>query len=115
MPSFPSCPAGRGYVKTARTVCYEVFREIRRAFTGAEEKKALITVNSVVADMMYDEERQGVEEREFWSNVTEKDYPLYTWAVLIRRSDGKQGWLRLKNSPNRKFWPEKIKGMDSCS
>jgi hypothetical protein len=52
---------------------------------------------------------------DFWANVTEKDSPLYTWAVLITRGDGKQGWLRLKNSPNRKFWPEKIKGMDSCS
>ena len=52
---------------------------------------------------------------EFWANVTEKDSPLYTWAVLIRRGDGKQGWLRLKNSPKRAFWPEKIKGMDSCS
>ncbi len=52
---------------------------------------------------------------EFWANVTEKDSPLYTWAVLIKRGDGKQGWLRLKNSPKSKFWPEKIKGLDSCS
>lgn len=52
---------------------------------------------------------------EFWPNVTLKASPLYTWAILIRRGDGKQGWLRLKNSPKRDFWPEKIKGMDSCS
>jgi hypothetical protein len=51
----------------------------------------------------------------FWANVTEKASPLYTWSVLIRRGDGKQGWLRLKNSAKSKFWPEKIKGMDSCS
>jgi ribonuclease G len=61
-----TCPycEGRGYVKSSRTICYEVFREIRRAFAGSEEKKALVTVNSVVADMLYDEERQGVEELE---------------------------------------------------
>jgi ribonuclease G len=74
-----SCPYcdGRGYIKSARTVCYEVFREIRRAFTGADEKKALVTVNSLVADMMYDEERQGVEEleREFQKKIVIKADP----------------------------------------
>ncbi len=59
----PYCD-NRGYVKSSRTICYEVFRELRRAFTGADEKKALVTVNSVVADMLYDEERSGVEELE---------------------------------------------------
>lgn len=72
----PYCD-GRGYVKSARTVCYEVFREIRRSFTGAEEKKALVTVNSVVADLMYEEERQGVEdlEKEFQKKIVIKADP----------------------------------------
>ncbi len=72
----PYCD-GRGYVKSARTVCYEVFREIRRSFTGSEEKKALVTVNSVVADMMYEEERQGVEEleKEFQKKIVIKADP----------------------------------------
>jgi ribonuclease G len=74
-----TCPYcdGRGYVKSARTVCYEVFREIRKAFTGAEEKKALVTVNSLVADMLYDEERQGVEEleKEFGKKIVIKADP----------------------------------------
>jgi ribonuclease G len=74
-----TCPycEGRGYVKSSRTICYEVFRELRRAFTNAEEKKALVTVNSVVADMMYDEERQGVEEleREFQKKIVIKADP----------------------------------------
>jgi len=72
----PYCD-GRGYVKSSRTVCYEVFREIRSAFTGADEKKALVTVNSVVADMMYDEERQGVEEleKEFQKKIVIKADP----------------------------------------
>jgi ribonuclease G len=74
-----TCPycEGRGYVKSSRTICYEVFRELRRAFTNADEKKALVTVNSVVADMMYDEERQGVEEleKEFEKKIVIKADP----------------------------------------
>jgi ribonuclease G len=74
-----TCPYcdGRGFVKSSRTVCYEVLREIRRAFSRAEEKKALVTVNSLVADMLYDEERQGVEEleKEFQKKIVIKADP----------------------------------------
>jgi len=74
-----TCPycEGRGYVKSSRTICYEVFRALRRAFAGADEKKALVTVNSVVADMLYDEERQGVEEleKEFEKKIVIKADP----------------------------------------
>lgn len=74
-----SCPYcdGRGYIKSSRTICYEVFREIRKAFTGSEEKKALVTVNSLVADMLYDEERVGVEEleKEFQKKIVIKADP----------------------------------------
>ncbi len=72
----PYCD-GRGYVKSSRTICYEVLRELRRAFTGAEEKKSLVTVNSVVADMLYDEERDGVEalEKEFQKKIVIKADP----------------------------------------
>jgi len=72
----PYCD-GRGYIKSSRTICYEVFRAIRRSFTGAEEKKALVTVNSMVADMLYEEERQGVEdlEKEFEKKIVIKADP----------------------------------------
>ena len=72
----PYCD-GRGYIKSSRTMCYEVLRELRRAFTSAEEKKALVTVNSVVADMLYDDERQGVEEleKEFQKKIVIKADP----------------------------------------
>lgn len=72
----PYCD-GRGYIKSSRTICYEVLRAIRRSFAGAEEKKALVTVNSMVADMLYDEERQGVEEleKEFQKKIVIKADP----------------------------------------
>jgi ribonuclease G len=72
----PYCD-GRGYIKSSRTMCYEVLRELRRAFSSADEKKALVTVNSVVADMLYDDERQGVEEleKEFQKKIVIKADP----------------------------------------
>jgi len=74
-----TCPYcdGRGFIKSSRTVCYEVFREIRKSFAGSEEKKALVTVNSQVADMLYDEERLGVEEleKEFGKKIVIKADP----------------------------------------
>ncbi len=72
----PYCD-GRGYIKSSRTMCYEVLRELRRAFSSADEKKALVTVNSVVADMLYDEERLGVEEleKEFQKKIVIKADP----------------------------------------
>ncbi len=74
-----TCPycEGRGFIKSSRTMCYEVFRELRRAFAKSDEKKALVTVHSVVADMLYDEERQGVEEleKEFQKKIVIKADP----------------------------------------
>ena len=74
-----TCPYcdGRGFIKSSRTVCYEVFRELQKSFGGAEEKKALVTVNPAVADMLYDEERLGVEEleREFNKKIVIKADP----------------------------------------
>jgi len=72
----PYCD-GRGHIKSSRTICYEVLRAIRKSFAGAAEKKALVTVNSMVADMLYDEERQGVEEleKEFQKKIVIKADP----------------------------------------
>ena len=72
----PYCDA-RGFIKSSRTVCYEIFRELQKSFAHAEEKKALVTVNTSVADMLYDEERQGVEvlEKEFSKKIVIKADP----------------------------------------
>jgi ribonuclease G len=74
-----TCPYcdGRGFIKSSRTVCYEVFREIQKSFAKSEEKKALVTVNPAVADMLYDDERQAVEEleKEFQKKIVIKADP----------------------------------------
>ncbi len=60
------CPycEGRGFIKSSVTVCYEIFREIRRISQSSKEKKIMVSVNPEVADLLYDEERQGVEDLE---------------------------------------------------
>ncbi len=60
---------GRGYTKSPTTVAYEIFREIRRIGRAPEEQKIVLGVNPSVADILYEEERQGVEDLERSSNV----------------------------------------------
>ncbi|HXC61834.1 MAG TPA: Rne/Rng family ribonuclease [Nitrospiria bacterium] len=55
---------GRSYTKSPTSVCYEIFREIRRLGSSPKEKKIIIGVHPNVAALLYDEERQGVEELE---------------------------------------------------
>lgn len=59
----PYCD-GKGFIKSPVTVCYEIFREIRRLAHTAKEKKIMVSVNPEVADLLYDEERQGVDDLE---------------------------------------------------
>lgn len=62
---------GRGYVQSPTTVCYELFREIRKIGSAPREKKIIIGVHPDVANLLYDEERQGIEdlEREFHKKI----------------------------------------------
>jgi ribonuclease G len=62
-----SCPycEGRGYVKSKTTVCHEIFRELIREMLDVRGgTKATLTVHPQVADLLYDEERRGLEELE---------------------------------------------------
>ena len=70
------CPycEGRGNTKSPTTVCYEIFREIRRLGLSPREKKMIIGVHPNVANLLYDEERQGIEdlERQFHKKIVIK-------------------------------------------
>jgi len=59
----PSC-GGRGSVKTAQTVCYEIFREIIREARQFEAEKLLILASQEVVDLLLDEESNSVAELE---------------------------------------------------
>ncbi|MDY0385032.1 Rne/Rng family ribonuclease [Trichlorobacter sp.] len=73
------CPycEGRGYVKSKTTVCHEIFRELRREMLDIRGTKVLLTVHPQVADLLYDEERRGLEELEkiFKKRVTVRAKP----------------------------------------
>lgn len=55
---------GRGSIKTAETVSYEIFREIMRAARAYDAKSFLVLASSEVVDRMLDEESSTVAELE---------------------------------------------------
>jgi ribonuclease G len=57
----PTCEA-RGQVKTARTVCYEVLREILREARQFNPKEFRIVASAAVVEMLLDEESQHLAE-----------------------------------------------------
>jgi ribonuclease G len=61
-----SCPycEGAGLIKSKITVCYDIFREIERKSSALGGHSILVEVNPEVADLLYEEERGGVEELE---------------------------------------------------
>jgi ribonuclease G len=68
---------GRGYIKSKITVCHEIFRELRREMLDIRGTKATVTVHPLVADLLYDEERRGLEELEkkFKKRITVRAKP----------------------------------------
>ncbi|MEW6245209.1 MAG: Rne/Rng family ribonuclease [Nitrospirota bacterium] len=55
---------GRGYTKSPMTVAYEIFREIRRIGSLGDGQKVVVGAHPAVAELLQDEERQGIEELE---------------------------------------------------
>lgn len=59
----PTCQ-GRASIKTAETVCYEIFREIMREARQYEAQRFLVLASQEVVDHMQDEESASVAELE---------------------------------------------------
>ena len=55
---------GRGYTKSVTTIGYELFRKIRKLSRITKDKKILVTVHPTVANFIFDEERQIIDELE---------------------------------------------------
>ncbi|MBI4839292.1 MAG: Rne/Rng family ribonuclease [Nitrospirae bacterium] len=55
---------GKGFVKSPVTVCYEIFRELRKIGSDEKDGRIIVTVHPQVADLFYEEEREGVDEIE---------------------------------------------------
>ncbi|MDE2306532.1 MAG: ribonuclease G [Gammaproteobacteria bacterium] len=59
----PTCE-GRGFVKTAETVCYEVFREILRQSRQFDCQQLMVLAHQDVIERLLDEESAGLGELE---------------------------------------------------
>ena len=86
-----TCPVcgGRGEIKTARTVCYDILREITRlAKLYKEMKEFRILASQTVVDLLLEEESQALEllqqaiERPILLEV-ESVYTQEQWDVII--------------------------------
>lgn len=58
--SCPTC-SERGTIKTAQTVCYEIFREILREARQFDGEEYRVIASQIVIDFLLDEEAEGLE------------------------------------------------------
>lgn len=64
------CCSGRGTMKTAETVCYEIFREILRAVRQFEAEKLMVLASPNVVDRILDIESETVADLERFIDKT---------------------------------------------
>ena len=79
---------GRGSLKTPTTVCYEIFREIRRVARFYEAKTFMVIASQAVIDRLLDEESSHVADlaEEYGCNITfqvESMYQQETFDVVL--------------------------------
>jgi|TARA_Y100000294_G_scaffold178138_1_gene208211 ribonuclease G len=79
--------SGRGVIKTAETVCYEIFREILRESRQFEANGFTVVASESVIDLLLDEESTGLADlQEFISTPinlhVESGYPQETFDVV---------------------------------
>lgn len=64
----PTC-AGRGSIKTAETVCFEIFREIMREARQFDAQSLLVVASQEVVERMLDEESTSIAELEEFTAI----------------------------------------------
>lgn len=64
--------SGRGYIKSAETVCFELFREIMREARQYETNELLVLASQQVVDLLLDEESTSLAELEDYIGKTIK-------------------------------------------
>jgi ribonuclease G len=55
---------GRGFLKSKLTICYEIFRSIRKEASKIPGNKIFVALHPEVADLIYEEQRGYLEELE---------------------------------------------------
>ncbi|MFB3137133.1 MAG: Rne/Rng family ribonuclease, partial [Nitrospirales bacterium] len=69
---------GRGYTRSATTVVYDIFRDIRRIGRATGQQKIVVGANPRIVDLLLDPEHEGIEEleREYQHQILIKPDPL---------------------------------------
>jgi ribonuclease G len=77
------CPIceGRGQVRTAQTVCYEIFREILRQHRQFSFEGLMVLAHQDVIELLLDEESAGLAELE---ELTGKPIRLQTESLYAQ-------------------------------
>jgi len=67
-----SCPCcdGTGVIKSKKTTCHEIFRELRREKTGSLQKKICVLVHPDVANLLREDNQHTIERLEKELNMT---------------------------------------------
>jgi ribonuclease G len=55
---------GKGFIKSPLTICYEIFMELRKIGLTQKNAKIMISAAPQVANLIYEDERDGIEEIE---------------------------------------------------
>jgi ribonuclease G len=81
---------GKGFIKSKTTICYEIFRELQREIKIKDASSTQVHVHPEIADWLYDEEREMLEETEkkLKRNViikTEAAFHLEQFEVVSKR------------------------------
>ncbi len=76
----PSCE-GRGFVMTAETVCFEIFREIIRQSRQFEFDEVMVLANEGVIELLLDEQARSLAEL---AEQTGKSIRLQTEALYLQ-------------------------------
>ncbi len=83
----PTCQ-GRGEIKTARTVCYEILRDLLREARQFDAREFRILASQSVIDLLLDEESQGLAQLEYFigkpiSLQVESQYTQELYDVIL--------------------------------
>lgn len=76
----PSC-VGRGFIMTAETVCFEIFREVIRQARQFDFDEALVLAHQDVIELLLDEQATGLADIE---EQTGKSIRLQTEALYVQ-------------------------------
>lgn len=75
---------GKGFIKSPTTICYEIFMELRRIALTKKNCKIMVTAHPYVADLLFEDEREGLE--------------------LIERENGYKIILKADNTVHQEFF-----------